>query len=312
MGFIELFFHKRPEEVTEDDVQNFITQKIQENLNLEYKDIRVFDNSEKLSITVSSFANAEGGLFILGIGEKDYLPEEITWCELSLKSKEALENRLLSKIHPRINNLSIIPVIQTRNNKNGIYLIDIPQGDNPPYIAGDKRYYKRINFQKIPMEGYEISDFFGRRKRPKLILDIKLERKNIIEQHATIDLKIGLKNIGKSVAKNALLHFEFVNCKPNTYSKTFKHGGIIGDIEILNGYFSYPLSPPFYPHPEIVTETGTVELYCPRDNIGNYRGKVLYRIMAEDMPTKSGSFKILVERGKPLIVDNYEEELSDW
>lgn len=312
MGFIVSFFHKEPNTITEDDINQLIAQKIQENLNLEYKDIQKFDDPDKLSITISSFANAVGGLIILGVGEKGGFPDRITWADLTVKSKESLENKLFSRIHPRIDNLIIVPIYQKDSENRGIYLIEVPQGDNPPYIAGDKRFYKRINFQKIPMEGYEISDYFGRRKRPKLILDKIVKLSASSDEHNAINLTIGLKNIGKTIAKNTLIHFEFSNCRINKYDKSFKHGGFIRKSETLDSYFPYPNTQPFYPHPDLINNIGNIELYPIPNKWKNHSVEVKYRIMAEDMPTINGTFKIVIDMDTINLIDNHEEELSEW
>jgi len=38
MGFIELFFKKDTKELTSKDVEEFVTRRVEENLNLDYKD----------------------------------------------------------------------------------------------------------------------------------------------------------------------------------------------------------------------------------------------------------------------------------
>ena len=88
MGSIESFFRKKGE-IKEKDIKQFISQKIEENSNLEYKDIRAYQDVEKLSTHISSFANSEGGLLILGISQDEIkddkskkvkiFPTEVTW-----------------------------------------------------------------------------------------------------------------------------------------------------------------------------------------------------------------------------------------
>ncbi|WP_292346323.1 MULTISPECIES: helix-turn-helix domain-containing protein [unclassified Methanoregula] len=153
MGYIEEYFHKKSEDIVEMDISSFIEQKVQECLTLDYKDFQKFDDPDGLSEHISAFANSTGGLLILGIREVENYPTEITWGDLRRKTRESLENRLLSRIYPKIDGMRIIPIYKTGSTNEGIFLIDIPQGFNPPYMAGDKKYYKRLNFQKQPMEG---------------------------------------------------------------------------------------------------------------------------------------------------------------
>ena len=92
MSFIEAFLQKNLIDVTKEDVQRFITRKMEENLNLDYKDIRLSENPGELSKHVSAFANSDGGLLLLGVGERKVgtgknmkiIPNEITWGDQSL------------------------------------------------------------------------------------------------------------------------------------------------------------------------------------------------------------------------------------
>jgi len=100
MGFIETFF-KNTKDVKAKDILSFISLKIEENMNLDYKDIRAYNDPDKLAINVASFANADGGLIMLGVAEgaiKDekgrterIFPEKITWGEVSLDNESLSE-----------------------------------------------------------------------------------------------------------------------------------------------------------------------------------------------------------------------------
>lgn len=180
MSYITQFLHKALEEVSASDIEQFVKQGLEENVHLEYKSIEMYDNVDKLSLSVSAFANADGGLLILGIREMEEKdkkgrtiriePDKVTWGEPSL-SKERLESKLMSRIQPRIDGL----VIQTIRNKDGgiIFLIDVPRSDRP-HQAADHRYYKRWSFQKLPMEHYEIADLFHRASRANLEIAARL------------------------------------------------------------------------------------------------------------------------------------------
>ena len=93
MVFIERFLKKNANELSCEDVEKFIKRHIEEHLNLDYKHIYAYEDFDELSKDISTFANSEGGLIILGIEEtiekNKIYPKRIVWGNKSL-SKERL------------------------------------------------------------------------------------------------------------------------------------------------------------------------------------------------------------------------------
>jgi len=316
MGFIEDYFHKS--ELTEIDIQNFIDQKIKENLTLDYKRIEKI-KSDDLSEHVSAFANSAGGLLILGIEEKNELPERITWGTSKEYQKESLESRLFSTIYPKINGLKIISVSKTTNPSEGIFLIDIPQGDNPPYMAWDKRYYKRLNFQKVPMEGYEVADCFGRRRRSKLSmgLDPKHFRLDIDPPSSRIRWDIHVKNVGKSVAREILCKIEVE--KSLVIENTTEKFQTLRDDDnkiYAKGIFADPQKDVLFPHPTMETLLGIINFRGHIFENGQSEYKISYELLTENMPIIKGEFTLsiitLYDNHEVKVLRVKEEELKDW
>jgi len=233
MSFIMQFFHKAPEEVTESDIERFIEQGFEENLHLEYKSIELYDDVDKLSYSVSAFANADGGLLILGIREREEKdkkgrtlriePGIITWGGQSL-SKERLESKLISRIQPRIDGLCIYTI---RNGKGGvIFLIDVPKSDRP-HQAADHRYYKRWSFQKLPMEHYEIEDLFHRASRTNLEIAARI----ISVENRLLTLDFVIVNTGT------------VSAHSPVFQLMVEKGLVVWEIKkILTDDISYPIN----------------------------------------------------------------------
>jgi hypothetical protein len=163
-------------------VQLYITNQVEENLNLDYKaaDALQKTDGKKKEITkdVSAMANAAGGIIVYGIKEfndstKQHLPEKIDPVNRTEISKEWLE-QVISNIQPRIQGIIITPVTVDQTNNGVIYVVQIPQSTTA-HQATDKRYYKRYNFESIPMEDYEIRDIMSRTKHPEVTLEFVLE-----------------------------------------------------------------------------------------------------------------------------------------
>ena len=162
-----------PKNWTESRIQNFISSEIEESLTLEYKAGEALGKSEyqKHEITkdVSAMANSAGGLLIYGIREysnpdKRHLPEKIMPVNRTEFPREWLE-QIINSIRPRIDGILIHSVNLSSGENDVVYVVEIPQS-HTAHQAGNHRYYKRFNFQSVPMEDYEIRDVMFREQMP--------------------------------------------------------------------------------------------------------------------------------------------------
>jgi hypothetical protein len=284
LGFIERFLKKEPNEVNNRDVEQFIQHRIEENLNLDYTHIETYHSFEELAKDVSAFANSEGGLIVLGVSEEriddqKIFPKEITWGDKSL-TKERLEDNLIAKVHPTIDGLRILPVRKSNGSGLVMFLIDIPQGLNPPYMASEKKYYKRLNFRKYAMEHYEVADLFGRRRKPLLTLTSKLESIDVKDNQFVCTLRLLLANRGRALAKYVRFIGSFDNAEVLSQSDKLAR---IDDLR--KGVPSIQFSPSFgvlHPHPSSYTNIGEITLKT-RTKDALQSVKMTYELEAEDM-----------------------------
>lgn len=167
---------------TESRLQNFITSEIEESLTLEYKSAEALDRSDtkKREITkdVSAMANSAGGILIYGIAEynaadKRHLPEKITPVDRRRFPREWVE-QIIQAIRPRIDGIVIHSVNLSSGENDVAFVIEIPQSSTA-HQASDHRYYKRFNFQAVPMEDYEIRDVMFREQTPNIALKFLIQ-----------------------------------------------------------------------------------------------------------------------------------------
>lgn len=211
MSFVKDLFGKEPPDIKIGDIDNLIVNRREEDRFLEYKDPRILGTPEKLSGWASALLNADGGLIIIGVCEDDPNKKEKVEAKIFPVSKEFVskkytKERIEQLIYSNIRSssrpvINIYPVRDEADTSRAIYLIEIPQGNNPPYQASDGKYYRRLNATKYPMPHSEIADFFGKRRKPVLLLIFEIIKVNIQDSKYVFTLRVFISNTGKAVAK---------------------------------------------------------------------------------------------------------------
>lgn len=166
------------------DLQNLITNQVEENLHLDYKAadalFKTDGKKKEISKDVSAFANSDGGIIIYGIKEfadptKKHLPEAIDPVDRNDITKEWLEQVINSNISPRLDGLAITPIPIGSFPNDVVYVVTINKS-NTAHQAADLRYYKRYNFESVPMYDFEVRDIMNRNKFPKIELSFEIEK----------------------------------------------------------------------------------------------------------------------------------------
>ena len=136
-------FNKNLQDITYEDIKNLIDNKVHEGWTLEYK--QQFPKSKKIAKSISSFANSNGGYYIIGIKESDdnkNLPNEIwgmSYKEFS-NPYERIDNAVKEYISPIP--YYEIEVIDIPNTARYVAVVMIPEGNNPPYLHNGSIYQR--------------------------------------------------------------------------------------------------------------------------------------------------------------------------
>jgi len=179
-----------------------ITNQVQENIHLDYKDSRAIANAKRDSLAkdASSFANSDGGVLIYGVVEKDQLPTALDdGVEDSRYPREWIEDAIITGITPRLDLVRVYPLPVGPGRT--AYVIEIAKSFRGPHQASDKRYYKRHNFKSVPMEDYEISDVRARRKRHPSLVSFELSE---VRQFLSV---FDISNVGDIAAEDVTFEF---------------------------------------------------------------------------------------------------------
>lgn len=180
------------------EIQNLIDDEVQESLHLDYKDSGAISkqDSKKAEIgkDVSAFANSDGGTLIYGVREDGHLPKEIKGVDHNTFKREWFDQIVRTNISPIVPDIQIVQI--PVDSLTSVFVIKVPKSYRAPHQAKDKRYYRRFNFESVPMENYEVTDVRNRRQ----IIPPLVNFKATINPQLFVHLEVS--NIGGETAKD--------------------------------------------------------------------------------------------------------------
>lgn len=206
---------RHPTEWTEHDLAQLVANQVAESLTLDYKASGALQKTDakknELSKDVSAFANSAGGLLVYGIQEVKHQPTQVDYgLDPSEISKEWIEQVINSKISRRVDGVRIfqIPLSGERLGRVA-YVVEVPASAAAPHMASDHRFYKRFNFECVPMEEYEVRDVSRRFTAPNLGLNVvPLEHTTRHRELPSFEkLSIYIENTSPAAADYALIAF---------------------------------------------------------------------------------------------------------
>jgi hypothetical protein len=165
---------------------------------------------------LSAFANAEGGTIIWGLfakprdkNEPDLIVEERP-IEKVTKAKTDFDSITGKVVARRIVGVQNKVVYTDKEKDTGFVVTYVPKSDEAPHRVegektGSRRYYRRHGNGSYEMEHYELEEMFGGKTRPKLKVVVLYWFEDTGRNEKKCLIKLGLKNVGMSVAKFSLL-----------------------------------------------------------------------------------------------------------
>lgn len=136
-------------ELTFDDLHQIQKNEIEEGYQIEYKREISPTVRRKIPNIIASFANEIGGWLFFGIDEED---RSINLIEK--KSYELLINNMLKDATNPIPRIVARFLTPPNEVNHGVFVIWIPEGNNPPYISYGK-IYRRIGSSSSPVKEIE-------------------------------------------------------------------------------------------------------------------------------------------------------------
>ncbi len=164
---------KEPWEWTEDDILSLVNNKVCESTTLDYKACdalaKIEGKKKDISKDVSAFANSAGGTIVYGVSENAaHEPEAIdSGYGPTDISGEWLEQVINTNVERRIDRVIINTVLLHKTHPGKVlYVVYVPESKLAPHMASDGRFYRRFNFQSVPMKEYEVRNLMRREFYP--------------------------------------------------------------------------------------------------------------------------------------------------
>ena len=122
------------------------------------------DLKKVVAKAMCGFANAEGGVIILGLDARGTSKDDPDIIQTSvplpdiLATRSRLESLVGELVEPRVQGVTVADVPETPGAKTGFVLVNVPPSDGLPCRSRqDWKFYQRISSGTYPMEFYQIA-----------------------------------------------------------------------------------------------------------------------------------------------------------
>lgn len=241
------FFEKT--EYTEKDLHILIETQAEESTYMDFKAAGALEKTDvkrsEIAKDVSAFANSDGGVIIYGIKEENHVASDFSFIDGNEYTKEWIERVINDGIQRRISGVKIFPIRVNGDIKQTVYIVKIPRSANAPHMCIKRHiYYRRFNFESVPMEEYEVRDSFNRNTTPKLkILNCHFYKTGEKGGQSLYDLFVSIINIGQCACEDYKINiylndFRYCNFHSHSFNPTEKLSPTIFNLSRLK--FSFP------------------------------------------------------------------------
>lgn len=274
-------FHEQ-EDYTISDIQALIENHAEEGVHLEFKRANALskDNADKITKTLSAFANSDGGVVIYGIAEQDHVASDYSFVDGNTITTEQI-SILARYVQPAIEGLTIYPIRKDDDFSKSIYVVKVPRSNKAPHMAKDHRYYKRNNVESIPMEDFDVKDVMSRIKNPQLGISAcflnKLPQKIKGQEYTKFSFIAMIGNYGRVLSRNYKLISYFFCIDDNLSPKYSPLQPLVTRAKtlVIRDMYCTKISTPsiesIFPNEKI--EFGHVEIEVPVDETEAFMNK---------------------------------------
>jgi hypothetical protein len=200
-------------------IASFVAEQPEENHTLEFKRKTVSDALElhkddrrNLGAAVSGFANATGGVLVLGVSTEKHQGLDRAKELAPIANASSVAARARSYL-----NECVAPVVEgikvraaADDNGSGLILVGVPRGQARPHMStapDHHTYYRRVIDSFVPMEAYEVEEMMRLKTEPQLRFIYEVRPAGSIGANRNFILLFGLENFSSVTAKFPYISF---------------------------------------------------------------------------------------------------------
>ncbi|UOF02894.1 ATP-binding protein [Bdellovibrio reynosensis] len=258
----------------ETDVANLISGQV-ENLYIDFKTKQ--DHSTKdvdsdlqkiLSKSLAGFANADGGVIILGVDAPQNASPSLKPIQPIVLFEQEVNSYISRATSFPVQGV-LIKSIPVSGGSLGVVIIYVPKSDQAPHCSmKDKKYYQRIGDSFLPMEHYQIADMFGKRHHPSLAPVVQMSGN--VNSRGKIELILGVMNNGRAVGRFLLLNVDsYAGFSFNSYGITGNGHFGLSPFPSATSLSKYRGGSDIVVHPNTDLPVTKMEYHCQVDAAGN-------------------------------------------
>ncbi|MBL4845861.1 MAG: ATP-binding protein [Planctomycetes bacterium] len=276
------------------------------------------DFVDKLSKQISAFSNAGGGCLFLGIDDAGKIDGGVPTALRANGTREWFEDILPGIVDPPLRSFDVHEVSPESPQSpikpgHAVYVLELPDSEDAPHQARDRRYYLRIAGKSRPMSHRHVLDILQRRRDPEVaVLAIApYGRPDEVQDprgpSVLLRLRARIENRGRSLAQHVGLELTLPRFAVNTICRKRTLEGGAASLQQSPGevtYFFYSQTP-LFPRQERVL--GTVWIAIHGQNRSHYqqgRVSLRFRVFADHAPPREGEVNVAaysaVRRGLSL------------